>query len=114
MKTILYHHTDCSKSCEVLSILEEAHEDFTIIDYVNNPPSKETLNSLITQLGITPENLVRKNEPLFKQEFDNKHYTNEQWIEILATHPILIERPIVIKNGKALIGRPPKSILSIL
>ncbi len=114
MKTIIYHHTACSKSCETLSILEQAHEDLTIIDYVNNPPSADTLSGLIQLLGIKPENLVRKNEAIYKTQFQDAQFTDEEWIGILVKNPILIERPIVVKNGKAIIGRPPKLVQSIL
>jgi arsenate reductase len=104
----------CSKSCEALSILENAKEDILVVDYLHQPPSIEMLTTLITQLGIPAANLVRKNEPIYKQLFADKKFTDAEWIEILTQYPILIERPIVIKNGKAMIGRPPHLIKNIL
>ncbi|MES2558799.1 MAG: arsenate reductase (glutaredoxin) [Bacteroidota bacterium] len=114
MKTIIYHNPSCSKSCETLSILEETYEEVTIIDYVNNPPGITELTQLIAQLGIAPEQLVRKNEPIYLEQFNDTHYTDDEWIVILSRHPILIERPIVVKDGKAIIGRPPKLVYTIL
>lgn len=114
MATIIYHNRSCSKSCEALSILEHAHEDVTIIDYVANPPGILELTVLITQLGITPEQLVRKNEPIYLEQYKEAQLTDAEWIAAMARHPILIERPIVVKNGKAIIGRPPRMVHSIL
>lgn len=114
MKTIIYHNMSCSKSCETLSILQDEHEEVTIIDYVNNPPGVLELTVLIAQLGITPEQLVRKNEPVYLELFKDAVLTDAEWIEVLSKHPILIERPIVVKNGKAIIGRPPRLVHTIL
>lgn len=114
MKTVIYHNTMCSKSCEALTILEEAKEDIHVIDYLHQPPSIEMLTTLIAQLGIPAADLVRKNELIYKQLFAGKSYTDAEWIDILAQYPILIERPIVTKNGKAMIGRPPHLIKNIL
>ena len=114
MKTVIYHHAACSKSCETLAILEEVNEDVTIIDYVQHPPSVAELSLLIRQLGISPENLVRKNEPFFIEHFQEAQFTDDEWIQVLSNNPILIERPIVVKNGKAIIGRPPKLVHTLL
>jgi len=114
VKTIIYHNMSCSKSCETLSILEDLHEDVTIIDYITNPPGVIELSSLVAKLGISAEQLVRKNERLYLELFKDAIYTDLEWIELLSKHPILIERPIVVKNGKAVIGRPPKLVLNIL
>jgi arsenate reductase (glutaredoxin) len=114
MATIIYHNQSCSKSCETLSILEHAREDVTIIDYVANPPGALELTVLVAQLGITPHQLVRKNEPIYQEYYKNAVLTDAEWIAVMVRHPILIERPIVVKNGKAIIGRPPGLVHSIL
>ena len=114
MKTIIYHNQSCSKSCETLSILKDAQEDVTIIDYITNPPSVFELTVLVTQLGISPKQLVRQNEAIYIEKFKNSLLSDEEWIEVLYNHPILIERPIVVKDGKAIIGRPPRLVHTIL
>jgi arsenate reductase len=114
MKTVLYHNQTCSKSCEVLSILQHVGEDITIINYLITPPSVETLTQIVGMLGIEAKDLVRKKEHLYKQQFQDKQYTNCEWINILHKYPELMERPIIIKNGKAIIGRPPRTVETIL
>lgn len=97
-----------------MTLLEQANEDITIIDYINHPPSVDTISELVLLLGIKPEKLVRKNENLYQSQFSNLQLSDFEWIELLAKNPTLIERPIVVKKGKAIIGRPPKLVLTIL
>jgi arsenate reductase len=113
MKTTIYHNPRCSTSRKALSILEEQGEDIRIIEYLKETPTAEDLRALVKKLGITPEQLVRKKEELYKTTYSGKSYTDDEWIRILIEHPILIERPIVIKNRKAVIGRPPELIVDI-
>lgn len=114
MKTRIYHNPRCSKSRETLALLKEANEDIEIIEYLNEIPSKSELKTILTQLGIKPEQLLRKAEPVFKEHFKGKTLTDEEWINAMVTYPKLIERPIVIKDGKAALGRPPSQVLDIL
>ena len=65
-------------------------------------------------LGIKPENLIRRGEQIFKDEYKGKDLTDDEWLEAMAANPKLIERPIVVKNGKAALGRPPENVLGIL
>jgi arsenate reductase len=113
-KTTIYYNPRCSKCREALCLLEDNNEEVEIIEYLKDVPSEMELTELIKKLNIKPEQLVRKNEPLFKEEYKNKKLTDAQWIKVLHQHPILIERPIAIKNGKAIIGRPPQLIIDIL
>lgn len=110
----IYHNPRCSKSRQGLSILEESKLDFEIITYLDTPISKVELTEIIELLGINPIDLVRKNEAIWKEQFKGKELSNEEIIDAMANNPKLIERPIVLNNGKAVIGRPPELIKSIL
>lgn len=114
MKTIIYHNPRCSNSREALSLLEKSNEDFEVIEYLKHAPSIEELTKILSKLKLKPEELVRKKEALYKEKFEGKKYTDKQWIEILCNNPVLIERPLVVKGNKAIIGRPPRKILEIL
>ena len=114
MKTKIYHNPRCSKSRETLALLQKAKEDIEIIEYLNEIPSKAELTTILKQLGLKPEQLLRKGEPVFKEHFKGKTLSDEEWIDAMVAYPKLIERPIVLKNGRAALGRPPSSILEIL
>ncbi len=114
MKTIIYHNPRCSKSREALNILLVHAEDVEVINYLKAVFSEKELIELISKLGIKPEMLVRKNEPLFKENFSDKKYTDKQWVDILINNPSLIERPIVVKGKNAVIGRPLQNVIDIL
>ncbi len=109
----LYHNPRCSKSREALKLLQERKASITIVEYLKKPLSKHQLQELITLLDISPSELVRKKEALFK-ELNLAKATGSQLIEAMAKHPILMERPIVITKGKAIIGRPPENVLRLL
>ena len=110
----IYHNPRCSKSREGLSILEESGKDFEIIDYMNEKVSETDLRELIQKLNIKPIELVRKNEEIWKENYKNKNLTDAEIIKAMSENPKLIERPIVINKGKAVIGRPPVLIKDIL
>lgn len=112
--TTIYHNPRCRKSRETLQILEDHKEDIEVIKYLETPPSEKELSHLLTLLGITPEKLLRKNEALWKEQFKGKDYSDQELIKIMVENPKLIERPIVVKNGKAALGRPPESVKEIL
>jgi arsenate reductase len=110
----VYHNTRCSKSREACSILEEEGIKFETIEYLKTPPTQAKIKELLKMLGIKAEALVRKSEPLFKEKFAAKKLTETQWIKVLADNPILIERPIIVKGNKAIIGRPPEKVLELI
>ncbi len=114
MKTIIYHNPRCSKSREALQLLIDRNENIDIVEYLKNPPSESELQSIVKKLKINPLQLVRVSETLFKEKYKDKVYSDEQWIKIMAENPVLIERPIVIKENKAVIGRPPVLVVDIL
>jgi arsenate reductase len=114
MKTIIYHNNRCSKSRETLELVNNQGDEVEIIDYLNQAPTEEKLREILRLLNHLPAvELVRKNEELFKENFKGKTFSNDEWISILAQNPKLIERPIVIRGNKAVIGRPPSTVLSL-
>ncbi|MCF6296093.1 MAG: arsenate reductase (glutaredoxin) [Flavobacteriaceae bacterium] len=110
----IYHNNRCSKSRCGLEILEKSGQSFEIIKYLEDIPSKSELKKLIKLLNINPIDLVRKNEAIWKELFKGKTLSDTQVINALAKYPKLIERPIIINGNKAVIGRPPESILTII
>ena len=109
-----YHNSRCNKSREGLGILEKSGKDFEVVKYLENIPSKEELRNLLNCLGISAENLVRKNEVIWKQNYRGRMLSDEEILDAMIAYPKLIERPIVVNGNKAIIGRPPESITSIL
>ncbi len=110
----IYHNPRCGKSREGLQILTELKVDFEIVDYFKNPFSKLELSKIVKLLGIHPIDLIRKNEAIWKDHFKGKELTEDAVLQAMIEFPKLIERPIVINNGKAVIGRPPEIIKTIL
>ena len=97
-----------------LDILEKSGKEFEIVKYLEAVPSEKELTDIINLLGITPIQLVRKTEKIWKEEFKGKELSDEEIIKAMVENPKLIERPIVINNNKAVIGRPPEDILTII
>lgn len=82
--------------------------------YVETPPSEEEIRDVLKKLGIKAEELIRKKEKIYKEKFEGKKMTEEKWIKAMVKYPILIERPIVIKGNKAVIGRPTERVLEVI
>lgn len=115
MSVKIYHNPRCSKSRQTLSLLKERDIQPEIIEYLNNPPSAETIKLILTLLDRSPRELMRTKEELYKQlALNNPELSDTQLIQAMVEHPKLIERPIVIHDGKAAIGRPPESVLEII
>lgn len=115
MTAKIYHNPRCSKSRQTLALLSENEMDVEIIEYLKTPPNKKELTEIIKMLGIKPRDLLRKGEKEYKEAgLNNMELTDKQIIDAMLEHPKLIERPIVIKNGQARIGRPPELILEIV
>ncbi len=110
----IYHNNRCSKSRCGLQLLKDSGQEFEIIDYLKNPLSEKEIKELLKKLDFTPIQLVRKNEAIWKENYKNKNLTDSDIIKAMATHPKLIERPIVIKGNKAVIGRPPENITDLI
>ncbi|MDX1391946.1 MAG: arsenate reductase (glutaredoxin) [Rheinheimera sp.] len=111
----IYHNPRCSKSRETLSLLQQQAAQVEIVDYLKTPPSAEELTQLLHLLGLTARELLRTKEDDYQQlALDNPSLTEQQLIEAMVAHPKLIERPIVVKGNKAVIGRPPSNVLTLL
>ena len=110
----IYHNPRCSKSRETLALLEQAGATPRIVEYLKNPPTAAELKALVSKLGIEPEQLVRKSEEIYKSRYAGKTLTAAQWIDAMVQHPVLIERPIVIKGKRAILGRPPENVKKLL
>lgn len=111
----IYHNPRCSKSRQTLSLLQERSIEPEIIEYLNSPPDAKTIKQILSQLGLNARELMRKNEAVYKElDLGNTDLTDDELIAAMVDNPILIERPIVVSQGKAAIGRPPESVLDIL
>ncbi len=110
----IYHNNRCSKSRDSLCILQENTSNINIIDYQKNPPSATELKALLAKLKMKPEELARKGEKLYKEQFAGKSFSDDEWLKILSENPILIERPIIVNGDKAVIGRPPEKVKQLL
>ena len=114
MKTVIYHTPRCSKSRQALALLQERGAEPEVLDYLKTPPTKAELKALLAKLGLKPEQVLRTGEAVYKQKFRGRDLTDEQWLEALAENPILLERPIVVRGSRAVVGRPPEKVLEIL
>lgn len=110
----IYHNPRCSKSRQGLAIVEESGKEFDVIKYLENNLSVEELSEIISLLHISPIELVRKNEKIWKETYKGKEMNDAQIIKAMVENPKLIERPIVVNNQKAVIGRPPENINEII
>lgn len=111
---IIYHNPRCKKSREALQILKEEAKEFSERHYLKDYPTTKELKSMINSLGAKPMDLVRTNEDIWKKKFKGQTLSDDDIIHAIAEHPKLMQRPVVINNGKAVIGRPPEKIREII
>ena len=116
MTYTIYHYPKCSKCRSTLEILNNKGVEPTIVEYLKNPPSKEELKGIINKLNIHPSKLIRfKEEKAMELGISaNDDFSLEQWVTIMTENPVLIERPIVISERGAVIGRPPENVLALI
>ena len=113
--TTIFHNPRCSKSRAAMDLLTEKGIQANVMKYLETPPDKESLENILDMLGIEPRDLMRKGERAYKDNnLADESLTRDQLIDAMLKFPSLIERPIVIKNGKAAIGRPIENIIDIL
>ena len=110
----IYHNPRCGKSREGLAILENSGNDFEIIKYLEKVPTKKELVGILKILGLSPIDLVRTNETIWKEKYKGKSMTDDEIIAAMITFPKLIERPIVIMDNLGVVGRPPEKIKNLL
>jgi len=112
---IIYHNPRCSKSRQTLEILNEKAVDTEIVLYLEDPPSVEEVTSILQKLGLSSRDIIRKGEEEYKLlNIKDQSLTENELIAFMSENPKLIERPIVVKDDKAIIGRPPENVLSLL
>lgn len=114
-ETIIYHNPKCSKSRQTLALLQDRGIEPTIIEYLKTPPTADELDTILGLLDREPRDLMRRKEAAFKEAgADNANLSRADLIGIMISNPSLIERPVVLANGKAAVGRPPEDVLAIL
>lgn len=115
MSVEIYHNPRCSKSRQTLQVLKDSGVEPEVVEYLKTPPDRATLERILDMLGMQPRDLMRKKEKEYKENnLSDPALSRDQLIDAMLAQPKLIERPIVIKNGKAAIGRPPEKVLEIL
>jgi arsenate reductase len=112
--TTIYHNPRCSKSRQTLEILENQGADIHIVRYLDTPLDNATLSTLLDKLGLSARQLMRKGEDVYKElNLDDPELSEAQLVQAMVDYPRLIERPIVVHEGKAVIGRPPERVLEL-
>lgn len=110
MSWIVYHNNRCSKSRNAVQYLTEKGIDFTTVEYMKSPLNAGELTQILSKLRMKAEDLVRKNEAIYKEEYKGREMSEAQWVEAMVKHPSLIERPIVIHGDRAVVARPLEEI----
>lgn len=115
MTVTIYHNPRCSKSRQTLQLLRENGVETKVVEYLETPPANDQLEHLLDLLGLEPRELMRTGEAAYRENnLDDESLSREQLISAMIENPILIERPIVVADGRARIGRPPECVLEIV
>ena len=115
MNVKIYHNPRCSKSRQTLQLLKDNNIEPEVVKYLETPPTKEELEKILDLLGMEPRELMRRREKEYKElGLDDPGLGRDQLIQAMVEHPRLIERPIVIKDDRAALGRPPENVLELL
>ncbi|HXQ22508.1 MAG TPA: arsenate reductase (glutaredoxin) [Candidatus Acidoferrales bacterium] len=115
METLtIYHNPRCSKSRQALALLQERKIPLRVVEYLKEPPTRAELAGLRRKLGLSPAQWIRKNEAEFKEARLDSDAPEDTLLDAMAKHPILIERPIVVRGDRAVVGRPPERVLELL
>ena len=114
-KVLIYHNPRWGKSRESVQILNDLNVEYEIVDYLNNPPSVDELQSLAIKMGVKARDFIRARETVFKELNLQPHLDDERFMfQKMSENPKLIERPIVVKGERAVIGRPPEKVEDLL
>jgi arsenate reductase (glutaredoxin) len=106
----IYHNPRCKKSRSGVEYLKQKGLEFSVVEYMKEPFSIEGLKEVLAKLNLSPQEIIREQEEIYKKQFKGKSFTHEEWIKILIEHPNLIKRPIVVKDYKAVWADPPENI----
>ena len=110
----IYHNPRCSNSRGACALLAEQGLIPEVVDYLKDPPTLGTLRELVGMLGLKPLDVIRQGEAVFKEHYAGRTLSDEAWLEALAAHPVLLQRPIVVMGGRAIVARPPEKLLEWL
>jgi arsenate reductase len=113
MKITLYYKPTCGTCQKVRKALEDKGADITIVEYLKTPPSAAELDGILKKLKMEPEEIVRKKEPLFVEKYSTQKWSRAEWLKILHENPVLIERPIVVMDERAVVARPPERLAAL-
>ena len=111
---IIYHNPRCRKSRETLEIIKNGGVDPEIVEYLKEPLTVDQLRELVDMLDIDAHDLIRTGESIYKEEYKGKELSDEEWLLAMAENPVLMERPVVVKGKKAVLGRPPENVKELL
>ena len=115
MAVTIYHNPRCSKSRQTLALLQDRELDLNIVEYLETPPTVKQLKRILRLLGATPRDILRRREEPYRElGLDSPELTDSQVLEAIVSHPVLMERPIVVAGDRAVIGRPPEKVLEII
>ena len=110
----IYHNPRCSKSLKTLNLILEANKEVEVVKYLDTPPTEDELRDILDKLNLPIEYLIRTGEEIYLTEFKGKDLTDDEWIKALVKNPAMLERPIVVKDNQAIIGRPPENVFKLL
>lgn len=110
----IYHNNRCSKSRQTLELIRHSGQEVEVVEYLKTPPTAAELQDVLQRLSMKPAQLLRKGEAIYKENYKGRSLTDEEWIQEMVKHPVLIERPIVMNGDKAVIGRPPENVQELL
>jgi len=110
----IYHNPRCTKSRQALQLLRDKGIEPRVVEYLKEVPTERELEMLVMKLGIKPEQLLRKGEAIYKDKYKSLKLNDHEWVQVMRDHPVLIERPIIVKDHKAVIGRPTEKIEDLL
>lgn len=110
----VYHNPRCTKSRNACKLLSEKGIEFETVEYLKNPLTRKDLTGILKKLGIPASALIRKTEAVYKEHFKGKELSEEEWIAAMIEYPKLMERPIVVRGNKAVVGRPTENVLALL
>lgn len=110
----IYHNARCGKSRCALELLRENGIEPVVVEYLKEVPTREELKLLLAKLHLKPHDIIRTGEELYQKKLKKLQLNDEEWITVLLENPILIERPIVVKGNRAVIARPPESLLELI
>lgn len=106
----IYHNPRCRKSRAGLQYLEGKGVEFELVEYLKNGITEEELKDVLIKMNVSPTEIIRTQEDIYKKQFKGKNFTDEEWIKILLENPKLIKRPLVVKGYKAVWADPPENM----